>query len=241
MTPEIRVLADLEAISREAARRLTDLARDAVRQRGTCAIALAGGSTPRRLYQLLASDAHRAAVPWDAIAWFWSDERCVPPEHAQSNYRLAFDTLLGPAGVSAERVHRIAGEASPPARAALDYEATLRHAVLDGVLDVVLLGVGADGHTASLFPGSPALAERERWVVATEAVGPHAIRERITMTYPLLDRARGLFVLASGEAKHDVVSAVMKDPVTAARRYPVARLAPAGHLTWFVDRAATKP
>jgi 6-phosphogluconolactonase len=239
VTPRIQILADLEAVSREAARRLVDAARGAIERRGVCTIALAGGATPRRLYRLLASDEYRPVLPWDVIAWFWSDERCVPPDDPESNYRIAYDTLLGPAGVPPERVHRIGGEIRPPARAASDYEATLRGAIADGALDLVLLGAGADGHTASLFPGSPALAERERWVVATEAPGTAGIRERVTMTYPLLDRARDVLVLAAGESKRDVVTTMMRDPSGAALRYPVARLNPAGRLTWLVDHPAT--
>lgn len=238
MSAEFVVREDLEAVSREAARRVCDAARMAVERSGHCTIALAGGSTPRRLYQVLAAGEAREALPWPLVSWFWSDERCVPPGDPESNYRMAFDALLVPARVPAERIHRIAGEIRPPGRAAAAYEATLREHVEDGALDVILLGAGHDGHTASLFPGSPALDERDRWVVATEAGSDQATRARITFTYPLLDRAREIVVLATGAAKHAVVEAVMSDRAAAARRYPVARLAPAGRLTWLVDRAA---
>lgn len=238
MSAAFVVREDLEAVSREAARRVLEAARAAVAARGRCTIALAGGSTPRRLYQLLASGAVRDAFPWPSASWFWSDERCVPPDDPESNYRMARESLLAPAGITAGRIHRIPGERQPPGRAASAYEETLRREVPDGVLDLVLLGAGADGHTASLFPGSPALEERERWVVAAEAPASRPPRHRITLTYSLLDRAREVLVLAVGAAKRGVVAAVMRDPGEAARRYPVARVRAAERLTWLVDREA---
>jgi len=236
VTPAFIVREDLEALSRALAERIVAEAGEAVARTGRCAIALAGGSTPRRLYQLLAAGEGGAALPWPALSWWWSDERCVPPDDRESNFRLASETLLGPAGVVPERIHRIEGE-RPAEQAARAYEALLRGRIPDGALDIVLLGAGSDGHTASLFPGSPALAERVRWVVATEADAAQAVPARVTFTYPLLDRAREVFVLAAGAAKRAVVSAVREDSA-AARRYPVARLAPAGRLTWYVDREA---
>ena len=232
------VLDDAEALSHEAARCVMLSAREAVICTGRCTIALAGGATPRRLYELLASDDYRGAMPWDEIEWFWGDERCVPPEDPRSNFRLAQEAMLERAAVSPDRVHRIGGEVRPPARAALSYEAVVRDRVPDHAFDLVLLGVGADGHTASLFPGDPALEERERLVVAVRGGASRQVPERITMTYPLLDRAHSLLVLAAGAEKREVVRAVREDREAAAARYPIARLRPAGHLTWLVDRAA---
>lgn len=237
MTPAFIVGEDLEALSLALAERIVAVASEVVARSGRCAIALAGGSTPRRLYQLLAAGDRRVTLSWPAVCWWWSDERCVPPDDRESNFRLALETLLGPAGVGPERIHRIEGE-RPAEQAALAYEALLRDRVPDGALDIVLLGAGSDGHTASLFPGSPALAERVRWVVATEAGASQAVPTRVTFTYPLLDRAREVFVLAAGTAKRAVVRAVREDVAAAARRYPVARLSPAGRLTWYVDREA---
>jgi len=237
VTPTFLVFEDHEALSREVAARVASAARESVAGRGRCAIALSGGATPQRLHQLLASGEHRESFPWPDVSWWWSDERCVSPDAEASNYRMAFEALLGPAGVPPERVHRIEGE-RPPELAAREYEAALRREIPDGALDVVLLGAGADGHTASLFPGSTALAERERWVVAVEADASHPVRERVTLTLPVLDRAREVFVLATGAAKRAVVRAVREDAAAAAQRYPVARLSPLGRLTWCVDRAA---
>lgn len=235
MSATFVVCDDLEALSRATAERIAAAARAAVEQRGQCSIALSGGATPRHTYQLLAADTPRAPFPWRGVSWWWSDERCVPPDHPESNYRMAFEALLGPAPVAPEQVHRIEGERAPE-EAARAYEGALRREIPDGALDLVLLGAGSDGHTASLFPGSPALEERERWVLAVEAAA--AVRARVTLTLPLLDRARDVIVMASGASKRAVVQAVREDAAKAARRYPVARLAPAGRLTWCVDRAA---
>lgn len=237
MTAAFVVCDDLEALSREAAERVAAAARAAAERRGRCAIALSGGTTPRGAYQALATGALRASFPWAMVSWWWCDERCVPPDHAESNYRMAFDALLGPAAVAPGQVHRVAGERAPE-DAARAYEALLRREIPDGALDIVLLGAGSDGHTASLFPGSPALEERERWVLAVEADAAQAVRARVTLTLPLLDRAREVFVLAAGAGKRAVVTAMREDAAEAAQRYPVARLAPAGRLTWCVDRAA---
>lgn len=240
LRPDFEVLEDLDALSHEAARYVMLSAREAVICTGRCTIALAGGETPRRLYELLGSEDYRGAVPWDEIDWFWGDERCVPPDDPRSNYRLAHETMLERAGVSPSRVHRMSGETRPPSRAARSYEALVRDIVPDQTFDLVILGVGADGHTASLFPGHAALEERERLVVAVTADKGREVPKRITMTFPLLDRARSLLVLAAGASKRGVVHAVRSDPTAAAIRYPVARLRPAGHLTWLLDRAAAQ-
>ena len=236
--PDFEVLDDLDALSHEAARYVMLTAREAVICTGRCTIALAGGATPRRLYELLGSEEYRGAVPWDEIDWFWGDERCVPPDDPRSNYRLAHETMLSRVGASPGRLHRMAGEVRPPSRAAQSYEALIRDIVPDQTLDLVILGGGEDGHTASLFPGHPALEERERLVMGVTGDKGREVPKRITMTFPLLDRARSLLVLASGAAKRGVVAAVRSDPAGAAARYPVARLKPAGHLTWLLDRAA---
>lgn len=237
VSPEISVLESLDEVSHEAARFVLLSAREAVLCTGRCTIALAGGSTPRRLYELMASDEYRGALPWEEIEWFWSDERCVPPTDPRSNFRMADEAMLARVGVAPGQVHRMQGELTP-ARAALAYEALVRERVADQVLDLVLLGVGEDGHTASLFPGHPALEERERLVLAVQGAPTREVPERLTMTFPLINRARSVLVLAAGASKRAVVQAVRTDPRSAAERFPVARLRPAGHLTWIVDQAA---
>lgn len=238
MTPDITALPDLEAISHEAARWMVVGAREAALFTGRCTIALSGGSTPRRLYELLASEEYREVVPWDVIEWYWGDERCVPPDHDHSNYRMAWDLMLGKAPVPVGNIFRMPGEARDHARAARRYENLLRDRLPDLAFDLVLLGIGSDGHTASLFPRSTALSERERLVLHTRAPKGSDSPDRLTVTFPLLAHARNILVLAAGKSKQPIVNAVVTDPAAAAARYPVARVRTSGHLTWLVDEAA---
>ena len=237
--PRVRTLADLDALSRAAADELAAFARDAVATRGTCSVALSGGSTPRRLFQLLA-ERGRAALPWDDIELWWGDERAVPPDHADSNYRMAREALIEPLGIAASRVHRIAAERLADA-AARAYEAELTRALgAPPVLDLVLLGMGPDGHTASLFPGSPALDETRRWVVDNPVTSPlvHGSATRITLTAPAINAARCVRFLVAGADKAAALAAVLQGP-RAPHRFPAQLIAPtSGDLAWFVDAAA---
>jgi 6-phosphogluconolactonase len=236
--PTIRSFADLEALSRAAADEVAVIARAAVAARGTCSIALSGGSTPRHLFQLLAS-AGRDALPWPHIELWWGDERTVPPEHADSNYGMARRALIEPLGLAAARVHRIAGELGDADAAARAYEHALVAALgAPPVLDLVLLGMGPDGHTASLFPGSPALDERDRWVVANLVTSPlvHGTATRITLTAPAINAARHVRFLVTGADKAAALAQVL-DGAPDPRRFPSQLIAPAD-LVWFVDAAA---
>ena len=232
---ELVVAPDLEALSRLAARRATEVVAGVAAGGSRCTIALSGGTTPRRLYELLASD-HRLGAPWQQAEWFWGDERCVPPDHPESNYRMAFEVLLGPLRVPSGMVHRIACGATPAdaEAGAARYEGVLRDRLTGGRFDLVFLGAGADGHTASLFPGAPSLEERERWALAVTGGPELAVRERVTLTYPVLNRARTIFMLAAGAGKHPVVQRMLAGE----RTDPAARVRPAGDLIWFVDEAA---
>ncbi len=235
LAAELVVAPDLEALSRLAAGRATEVVARAAAGGSRCTIALSGGTTPRRLYQLLASE-HRLGAPWQQAEWFWGDERCVPPDHPDSNYRMAFEVLLGPLRVPSDMVHRIScgpGPAGVESDAAA-YETVMRDRLTGGRIDLVFLGVGADGHTASLFPGSSALEERERWALAVTGGPELAIRERVTLTYPVLNRARTVFMLAAGAGKHPVVQRLLAGQ----RTDPAARVRPEGDLVWFIDEAA---
>ena len=232
LTADVVVAPDLEALSREAARRMTALVAAALAERGRCTVALAGGRTPERLYQLISGE-YRLAAPWQQVEWFWGDERCVPPDHAGSNFRMAREALLAPLHVAPDMAHRIRGEQAPDA-AAGGYDALLRDRLTAGRFDLVLLGVGADGHTASLFPGSAALEERERWAVAVEAPPTLPVRHRVTLTWPVLDRAGTVFMLACGAGKREAVGRALAGD----RATPAARVRPAGTLVWFLDEAA---
>jgi 6-phosphogluconolactonase len=225
--PEVRSYDGLDALSTAAADELAAIARDAIATRGTCAIALSGGSTPKRLFQLLAARG-RDALPYDRVELWWGDERCVPPDHADSNYRMARETLIEPLGL--QHVHRIPAE---QADAADVYERELVAALgTPPVFDYVMLGMGADGHTASLFPHSPGLAERARWVIANAI---DAKTTRITLTVPTILAARAIRFLVAGAEKADALHAVLDGPRDP-DRYPSQWIAE--HAVWLVDRAA---
>jgi len=238
--PDIRRFGDLDALSRAAADDLIELARAAVAERSTCSIALSGGSTPQRLFRLLAQRG-RDAVPWDHVELWWGDERPVAPDHADSNYRMAREALIEPLGLAASRVHRITSELADLDAAARAYERDLSAALgSPPVFDLVLLGMGPDGHTASLFPGSPALDETRRWVVANPVTSPlvHGSSTRITLTAPVINAARHVRFLIGGADKAAALAQVLEGPRDPAR-YPSQLIAPAhGDLAWLVDTAA---
>lgn len=239
VTPEIHVAGDPEAVARAAGQAVLELIAGAVAGRGRAFLSLAGGTTPEPLYRVLAA-AGRAAAPWDRVDWLFGDERCVEPSSPDSNYGSAKRTLLDPLGVAADRVHRIEGERRPPARAAELYEERLR-AVFgssDPGFDIALLGIGPDGHTASLFPGSGALDETRRWVVAVRAPEGYEPAERITVTLPVLNGAGAVVFLATGANKAAAVAAVVGG-TPEGLHLPAARVRPrSGRLLWFLDEAA---
>ena len=237
MTPDVRVCADVADLSRRAAEAVVDRINQAVRDRGTCSVALAGGNTPRALYRLLAAP-RPPVIPWAHVHVFWGDERYVPPEDPRSNFGMAKATLLDHVPCPAANVHRMPTEFADPDVAARDYERTLRSR-FDGqwpAFDLVLLGLGDDGHTASLFPGSLALAEKARWVVATTAPAEPPLR--LTLTLPALVGAAAIYVLVAGSNKARPLRHVL-DGVGDRIRYPAAGLRLAtGTVTWWVDREA---
>jgi 6-phosphogluconolactonase len=241
--PQVRRFADLDALSHAAAADLAEIARAAVAERGACHVALSGGSTPRRLFELLVQRGS-GALPWRQLALWWGDERTVPPDHPDSNYRMAREALIDPAaafGLGAAQVHRIAAELAVPAAAAADYERALIAALgAPPRFDVVLLGMGPDGHTASLFPDSPALGDTAHWVVANPVTSPlvHGTTTRITLTAPAINAARRVRFLVAGADKAAALAHVLAGPRDPTR-YPSQRVAPeSGDLVWFVDRAA---
>jgi 6-phosphogluconolactonase len=225
-TTEATVAALAGALVRQVAR--------AVQRRGSCRVALAGGSTPRALYRLLESEAWRGKVEWGALELFWGDERCVPADDEANNARMAFQALLDHVPVPAEQVHTIDGS-RPAAVAAAEYAAQLG----DDPLDVVLLGMGGDGHTASLFPGTAGLRQERRAVVAMRSPVPPV--ERVTLTLHTLARARIVLFLVTGEGKAARVAQVMAQlarPLEQAT-LPAAMVRPdPGALRWYLDGAA---
>jgi len=237
-SPEIRVLADLEALSRSAAELVQQLARQSVSERGQFSLALAGGATPRRLYEILADEPFLSEMPWPKIHLFWGDERCVEPEHLYSNFRLAREVLLDRLDLPPANVHRPPAELGPQA-AAQAYERDLARFFGRGGLpefDLILLGLGPDGHVLSLFPGHPALWGRRRWVVGVDAPQARPAVDRISLTLPVINRARTVAFLAAGAEKTEVVGQILAGQA-ADHGYPAALISPA-RLIWFLDQAA---
>ena len=234
---ERHVLPTPEEVAAGAAEYITTLAEERVQTRGRFTIALAGGSTPRRLYETLASPPYAERLTWERCVFFWSDERCVPPDHSESNYLLAKEALLDRVPVLERNVHRMRGEA-PPSEAAEEYQRVLRQAFDESTpsIDLVLLGLGSDGHTASLFPGTDALQEKQRLVVANWI--PRLEAHRLTFTLPLLNAATEVAFLVTDESKAEVVQQVLQ-PAEGASAPPAALVQPAsGKLHWFLSKAA---
>jgi 6-phosphogluconolactonase len=241
---DIQIVTNADALCRSAATEMLSRAEDAAREKGAFTIVLSGGSTPKGLYALLADDASwRARVPWEKTHFFWGDERHVPPDHPDSNYRMAYEVMLSKVPVPAANIHRIKSEYANAEQAAREYEHTLReffHVPPDHFprFDLVLLGMGPDGHTASLFPGTAALQEQKSWVVANW-VGKFSA-ERITMTAPALNNAACIVFLVSGEEKALPLKAVLEGR-NEPEQLPAQLIQPRhGRLLWLVDQAAAR-
>ncbi len=238
--PDIRKLTTPQELFEAAAEEVVRAANQAVAQRGRFTLALSGGSTPKNLYTLLATNA-RTSLPWDRTYFFWSDERHVPPSHPESNYRMAEEAMLSKIPVAAGNVFRVPTENPDAAAAAEAYEQTLRKffAVEPGQVprfDLILLGMGPDGHTASLFPETAALREKARLVVANWV--EKLKTSRITFTLPLLNAAHGVAFLVSGTDKASALHEVLEGNAPG-EQYPTKLVQPADRkLIWFLDRAA---
>ena len=230
----IEVLADPAALAHRATEWMTATA---LAEKGCFRVALSGGSTPKALYSLLASEEFRDRFPWRGVSWFWGDERFVPYDHPESNYRMTREAMLGKVPVPPENIFPIPTDGEPE-DAARRYERTLQEAygapTLDPsrpLFDTVLLGMGDDGHTASLLPGDKLLDERQHWVAAVAHGRPEV---RITMTYPVIESSRHVAFLVAGKEKAQILATIR----AGGSQVPAARLRPVGELVWFADRAA---
>jgi len=240
--PLLRTFVDAEALCLAAAVEFVRCGNEAQAARGRFFVALSGGSTPRRLFQLLATAPNRNQIDWMNVEVFWGDERCVPPDHKDSNYRMAREEMLDRLPIGQEHIHRIEAEHPVRASAARDYQAVMARAFgidPEGVpprLDLVLLGMGPDGHTASLFPYTSALAEKTKWVVVNYV--PKFATDRITMTTPILNRAREVLFLVAGSDKAEPLAEVLEGP-RQTDKFPSQLIEPDdGAVLWFVDRLA---
>lgn len=235
------LFSDADTLARAAAIQLLELSQAAVAERGVFTLALSGGSTPKKLYAMLATEPAFAAFPWAQTHLYFGDERHVPPDDADSNFRMVKESLMSSGRVPAANVHRVFAELGSAAQAAAEYEAGMRREFLDDArldgfprFDVVLLGMGPDGHTASLFPGSAALEEKTAWVAANWV--EKFKTDRITFTFPVLDAARVILLLVAGADKAPMIRQVLGD---APGTYPVERVQPVdGVKVWMLDHAA---
>jgi len=242
MLPEIRILTDLNAITRRAAQEFLQAATSAVAQSGVFNVALTGGSTPKPLYALLAGDpALRSQIPWDKMRVYFGDERNVGPDHPYSNYRMANEAMLSRVPLKAEQIFRMKGEYNDTARAAQEYEQTLRGSLKIGEgqfprFDLILLGMGNEGHTASLFPGTKALHETKRMVVGNW-VGK-LFTNRITLTAPAINNAANILFMVAGADKAPALKGVLEGPHEP-EQLPAQMIEPkSGKLLWLLDATA---
>jgi 6-phosphogluconolactonase len=239
---ELRVFPDLPSATSAAARHVREVATASVGARGRFAWVLAGGRTPEGLYRLLAGPAG-SDLPWRETEVYFGDERCVSPRSTESNYRMVREALLDRVPLRRSRVHRLLGEMRPASRAAERYRRRLGPLPPAGGagaawFDLVLLGLGPDGHTASLFPHSAALRERRRAVVVVRRSEEPPFVPRLTMTLPALATSREVLFLVAGAEKADALAAVLRAPPTGSPAWPASMVRSAGRTLWFVDRAA---
>jgi 6-phosphogluconolactonase len=235
--PKFVICEDAEGVARAGADLFVRQVDSAVRARGRAAVALSGGSTPKRMYELLATEPWKGKVQWHLVHVFWGDERCVPPSDRASNYGMSSLALLDQVPIPGGNVHRIPAELSPPKLAASQYEADMRRYFGDSepVFDLVLLGLGTNAHTASLFPNTPALSITDRWVAY------NFIEEiqmcRITLTAPVLNAGRAVAFLVTGQEKAEVVRDVLYGDFDSQNK-PAQLIRPTGEFLWVLDKAA---
>jgi 6-phosphogluconolactonase len=235
--PQVRVFPDLETLSRGAAVFFSEISVKVLAAQGRFAVALSGGSTPRRFYTFLGENPFRKDISWEQVHFFWVDERCVSRDHPESNFKLVADTIFSHIDVPDKNIHRIKGE-SGPGQAAKEYEQDIRTffgASSLPMFDLVVLGAGEDGHTASLFPDGETLREYDR-VAAPVYLEPPKLN-RVTLTVPILNDAAQILFLASGPAKAEIVREILENGNQ--KQYPAGLVHPVrGNITWFLDRDA---
>lgn len=249
MKPEVRSFSNVMEMSRTAAELIGVIAKESYKIRCKFTMALAGGNTPRTLYRELTDDHYASSILWAHSHLFWGDERFVPHDHPDSNYAMALDALISDIPIPVQNVNPIPTNVLTPEAAAVAYEKTLRRlfdifGTLSAdntlpVFDMILLGMGPDGHTASLFPESPVLEEYRKWVAATPAPPLNPPVRRITLTLPVINAARNVVFLVTGREKQAIMKAILNNPTQAHERYPAASVNPSGNLYWFQAKGGT--
>jgi 6-phosphogluconolactonase len=233
---ESRIFPTIADMSEAALNEILHIVNDAVAKRGRFSIALAGGHTPAKLYALWA-EKYKTETPWDHVHLFFGDERFVPEDDLLSNYRMARETLIAHVPIPKENVHPMLTNFPSTEKAAEAYEVELRKYFGEvPSFDVQLLGLGLEGHTASLFPGSPALDEQRRWVLAVTV--PAEPPQRLTLTPVVLNQGLHTFFLVAGENKREILAALRGEPQDAPSKYPAGRIRPARGVVWYLDQAA---
>ena len=239
MDEEIRIYPNLDGLSRAAADLFIELQKKSICSEGHFSVALSGGSTPKLLYEVLALPDWQEELEWEKVHIFWGDERCVPPDHPESNYKMVNEILLQHISIPDQNVHRVPAEMDPR-MAAFSYEESLRgffHGPLP-LFDLVFLGMGEDGHTASLFPHSAGLNEEDRWFIANYA--PEQETWRLTLTKNAISAAKNIAVLVAGKEKADMLSDVLEGDYQPYAK-PIQLIKPVdGKMTWFVDQASAR-
>ena len=241
MRRSVRKVSAPQQLFSIAAQKFSDMTKEAIARSGRMTVALAGGSTPKALYELISQEPYRSKIDWNKLFVFWGDERHVPPDHQDSNYRMSHESLLSKVPVVSDQVFRIEGEASNAGEAAQSYEEALRKVFSSSgkevpMFDLILLGMGPDGHTASLFPGTDVVHESSRWVAApwVEKFQTH----RVTLTPVVINSARRVMFLVAGKDKAEALHAVLEGP-SQPDVYPSQVVRPvAGELLWLVDDEA---
>lgn len=240
--PDIRVAGSVQDWAHQVAAFIASVSERAILANGRFIMALSGGSTPKTLYQTLASPEWKTRFEWQKIHFLFGDERCVPPDHQDSNFNMAQASLFHPLAIPPNHIFRMKGEGEDPSLVAREYEQTVRQLTQTQPpaiprIDLVLLGLGDDGHTASLFPGTSALQETKKIVTIGQA--PTGIRSRLTLTLGVLNQAAMVLFLVTGKGKADMVRRILEPTYEEDRSLPAAQITPgSGQLVWMLDQAA---
>lgn len=241
-TPDIRIADSIHDWAHKAAAFIASISNQTIQSNGRFIMALSGGSTPKTLYQVLASPEWSGRFDWTKIYFLFGDERCVPPDHPDSNFNMANSSLFRPLRIQADHVFRMRGEGEDPSTVAGEYEQTIRQLTKAQPqamprIDLILLGLGDDGHTASLFPGTLAVQETEKLVTVGQA--PTGIRARLTLSLGVLNQAAMVLFLVTGRGKADIVRRILEPASDADRSLPASKIVPeSGQLVWMLDQAA---